>query len=74
LNDAFAKSGRPEAEKVTGPGRLPCTFTTNEKFAELPAFTVWVVALLAARVKSTGPLGGVFTRNNIVDDRLGSKL
>jgi hypothetical protein len=74
LNEAVARSGRPEAERVTGAERLPCTFTTNEKFTESPELIVCVVALLAASLKSTGPLGGVFTINNIVADRLGSKL
>jgi hypothetical protein len=74
LNDAVARSGSPEAERVTGAERLPRTFTTNEKFAESPELIVWVVALLAARLKSIGPFGGVFTINNIVADRLGWKL
>jgi hypothetical protein len=74
LNDTVARSGRPEADRVTGAERLPCTFTKNEKFAEAPEVIVCVVALLAARLKSPGLLGGVFTKNKLVGDRLGSKL
>ena len=70
LNEAVARSGRPEAARVTGAVRLPFVFTTKEKLAESPELIACVVALLGAIVKSTGPLGDVFTMNNIAADRL----
>jgi hypothetical protein len=74
LNEAFARSGKPAAESVTGLDNSPVICTENEKFAESPEWIVCAVAPLGASVKSALPTGGVPTVNNNVEEVLGSKF
>jgi hypothetical protein len=74
LNDAVARSGNPEADRLTGLDRLPCVWTTKEKLAELPETMVWVVALLDPKVKSPGSCAGAPTVNSAVGEVLDRKL
>jgi hypothetical protein len=74
LKEAVARSGSPDAERVTGLERVPWVLTTKEKLAELPETIVWVVALLEAKVKSAGPDCGAVTVNSVEGELLDRKF